>query len=66
MNNSMTNTNTKHNNKRIVQKKHRLGMVSKKILEGLNIFLDTNPTPTSDIDQDTSMFGLHERSLTYP
>ena len=42
-------------------------MVSKNILlEGLNQFHSANLTLNSDVDQDTYMFGLHERSLTYP
>ena len=48
------------------QKKYRLGTVSKNILlEGINRFKGTNLTLSSDVDQDTLMFGLHERLLTY-
>ena len=48
------------------QKKYRLGTVSKNILlEGLNRFHGANLTLSSDVDQDTYMFGLHERPLTY-
>ena len=37
------------NNKKDLQKKHHLGMVSKKeLLEGLNMFNSTNLTLTSD------------------
>ena len=35
------------------QKKHRLGTVSTKILEGLNIINATNLLLNSDVDQDT-------------
>ena len=31
----------------------------------LNLFHGANLTLSSDVDQDTQMFGLHERSLTY-
>ena len=37
----------------------------RKLLQGLNMFDSTNLTLISDLDQDTHMFGLHERSLTY-
>ena len=41
--------------------------VSKNILlEGLNRFHGANLTLSSDMDQDTEMFGLHEKPLTYP
>ena len=47
------------------QKKYRLGTVSKIILlEGLNRFHSANLTLYSDVDQDTQIFGLHERPLT--
>ena len=43
------------------QKKYRLGPVSKNILqEGLNRFHGANLSLSSDVDQDTYMFGLHE------
>ena len=35
------------------KKKHRLGTVSKKILEGLNMFNSTSLTLNSDVDQNT-------------
>ena len=35
------------------------------LLEGLNRFHGANLTLSSDVDQDTQMFGLHERPLTY-
>ena len=42
------------------QKKHRPGTVSKSILlEGLNRFHSAKLTLSSDVDQDTWMFGLH-------
>ena len=34
-------------------------------LEGLNMFNGTNLTFIYDVDQDTYMFGSHEKSLTY-
>ena len=34
-------------------------------MEGLNMLNGTNLTISSDVDQDTYMFGSHERSLTY-
>ena len=50
---SMAKTKTNTINKRDPQKKHRLGTVSKKKLEGLNLFHGTNLTLNSDMDQDT-------------
>ena len=50
---SITKTNMKHNNKKDTQKKHHLGTVSKKILEGVNMLNGTNLTFNSDVDQDT-------------
>ena len=50
---SMAKTKTNTNNKKDPQKKHRLGTVSKKKLEGLNLFHGTNLTLNSDVDQDT-------------
>ena len=42
-----------------------IGTVSKSILlEGLNPFHIANLTLSSDVDQDTYVFGLHERPLT--
>ena len=61
---SITKKNVKHKLQKDPQKKHRLGTVSKKLLEGLNMFNSTNFTLNSDVDQDACMFGLHERSLT--
>ena len=50
----------------MIHKKYRLGTVSKNILlEGLNRFHGANLTLNSDVDQDTQMFSLHERFLTY-
>ena len=60
---SMAKTNI--NNKKDPQKKHGLGTV-RKLLECLNMFHGTNITLNSDVDQETYMFGSHERSLTYP
>ena len=54
------------NNKNDPQKKHRLGTVRKTILlQGLNKFHSTIPL-SSNVEQDTEMFGLHEIPLTYP
>ena len=54
------------NNTNDPQKKYRLGTVSKNILlEGFNRFHSVNLTLSSDVDQDTLIFGLHERPLTY-
>ena len=39
--------------KKDLQKKYRLGMVSQKILEGLNMFNGTKLALNSDVDQDT-------------
>ena len=50
---SMAKTKTNKINKKDPQKKHRLGTVSKKKLEGLNLFHGTNLTLNSDVDQDT-------------
>ena len=35
------------------------------LLDGLNRFHGANLTLNSDMDQDTHIFGLHERSLIY-
>ena len=37
-----------------------------KITGGLKLVSRYQPHPLSDVDQDTYMFGSHERSLTYP
>ena len=47
------------------QKKHCLGTVCKKITGGLKYVKGTNLTLNWDVDQDTYIFALHERSLTY-
>ena len=36
------------------------------LLEGFDQFHGANLFFSSDVDQDTYMFGLHERPLTYP
>ena len=67
MNRRESMTKTRHKNTNDPQKKYCLGMVSKNILlEGLNQFHGAKLTLSSDVDQDTYMFGLHERLLTYP
>ena len=38
----------------------------KYLLEGLNRFHGANLTLSLDVDQDTYMFGLHEKPLFYP
>ena len=47
------------NKKKDLQKKHRLGRVSIKI----NVFNGTNLTLNFGVDQDTWMFGLHEKHM---
>ena len=48
-------------------KNYHLGEVSKFIsLEGKPVSQRANLTFSSDVDQDTKMFGLHKRPLTYP
>ena len=55
------------NNTNDPRRKNRLRTVSKTILlEGLNRFHGASLTFSTDVDQDTLMFGLHERPLTYP
>ena len=54
------------NNKNNQEKKYRLGTVSKNILlDGLNRFHGANLTLSSDVDQGTLMFGLHQKPQTY-
>ena len=66
MNRRESMRNKRHKNTNGPQKKYRLGTVSKSILlEGLNQFQGANLTLNSDVDQDTYMFGLHERPLAY-
>ena len=63
---SMRNTRHTHTHtkRKDPQKKYRLGTVSKNIiLEGLNRFHGANLTLSSDVDQDTKIFGLHEIPL---
>ena len=67
MNRRESTRKTRHKNTNDPQKKYRLGTVSKTILlEGLKQFHDANLVLSSDVDQDTWMFGLHERPLAYP
>ena len=60
-----------HENKRILLHKRSTKEVlpwnghKNILLEGLNKFHGTNLTLISDVDQDTKMFGLHERPLAY-
>ena len=64
---SMTKTHTKHNciTKRAHKRSTALQRSIRKLLEGLNIFDGTSLTLISGVDQDTLMFGLRKRSLTY-
>ena len=41
------------------------GSVKNILLEGFNRLHGANLTLCSDVDQDTEMFDLHERPLTY-
>ena len=50
---SITKTNMKHNKKIGSTKKHHLGMVCKKSLEGVNMFHGNNLTFNSDVNLDT-------------
>ena len=62
MNRHETMRNTRHKNTNDPQQTYRLGTVCKNnYLECLNRFHGTNLTISSDVDQDTQMFGLHER-----
>ena len=60
-------TKQDRNNINDPQKKHRIGTVSENILlQGFNWFNGAPTSPlSSDMDQDTLMFGLHETPLTY-
>ena len=50
----------------MMKQRKGLGTVTKIILlEGLKWFNGANLTLSSDVDQDTYMFGLHEIPLTY-
>ena len=52
------------NNTNDPQKKYRLRTVSKNILpEGLNRFDGASLILSSDVDQDTQMFGLHDKII---
>ena len=64
MNSRESMATKRHNNTNGPQKKYRPGTVSKTILlEGLNRFHGANLTLSSDVDQNTKMFGLHETVL---
>ena len=61
MNRRKSKRNTRHKNTNDPQKKYRIGTVSKNfLLEDLNRFHGANLTLSSDVDQDTVMFCLHE------
>ena len=51
--------------KKILKRNIVLEQSVRKILEGLNELHGTNLILISDVDQDTKMFGLHEKSRTY-
>ena len=53
------------NNKRIKKEAPPWNGQQNILLEGLNLFKSTNLTLNSDVDQDTKMFGSHERFLPY-
>ena len=64
--NEQTRKNEKHNYTKVPQKKYRIGKVNENILlGGLNWFHGTNLTLSSDVDQDTYMFGLHVKIPRY-
>ena len=66
MNGRESMRNTRHKNTNDSQKKYRLGTVCKNILlEGFNRFNGANLTLSPDVDQDSYMFGLHNRPLAY-
>ena len=48
-------------NKKDPQKKHRLRMVTKKSMEGLNMFNGTDLTLSSDVDNKTG--GEHDQEI---
>ena len=62
----MTNQTQDINNTNDPQKKYHFWTVKNILLEGFNQFHGANLTLSSDVDQNTLMFGLHERPLTYP
>ena len=62
MNTRESMKNTRHKYKRSTA----LEQSAKFLLEGLNRFHGANIAPSSDVDQDTWLFVLHERPLTYP
>ena len=53
---SIIKTDMKQITKKVPQKKHHLEAVSKKSLEGLNIFNGTNLTLNFDVDQDLDVW----------
>ena len=59
----MTDKHETQITKRILERITAMKRSVRKLLEGLNMFDDTNLTLISDVDQDKYMFGSHERSL---
>ena len=57
--------NTRHKNTNDPQKSTALERSVKQFSGGLKPVSGTNLTLSSDVDQDTSMFGLHERPIAY-
>ena len=56
---------TKHKHKRSTKEVPPWNGQYNNLLEGLNWFNGANLTLNSDVDQDTEIVGLLERSLTY-
>ena len=57
--------NTRQKKHKRSTKKYRLGMAIKIFTGGLKPVHGANLTLNSDVDQDTQIFGLHERPITY-
>ena len=56
---------TRHKQAQMIHKRNTTLERSGILLEGSNRFHGANLTRSSDVDQDTYMFGLHERPLAY-
>ena len=67
------NSHAKRNSKHKTEQKHKRSTKEVPpwngqqniLLEGLNRFNGANLTLNSDVNQDTKIFGLHERLITY-
>ena len=55
-------TNTQHKQHKMIHKRSISKII---LLDGLNQLQGTNLILSSDVEQDTYMFGLHKRPLTY-